>query len=196
MGVLIRRRDQLLFPLSVLLVAAALAATAIHASDASADNETVVFIVRHGEKVDSSDDAALSELGQTRAQELARVLADAEIDYVHSTGYARTKGTAAPLAKVRGLKTQAYDRADAKLLVSKIRKLGGRHLVVGHSSSIRSVIRELGGEPGKPINVEGEYDRLYVITIAHDGHATTTLLRYGEPYRAAVAEVVGHQAAH
>ena len=139
----------------------------------------VVFFVRHAEKVDSSRDAQLSKVGRDRAKELARVLKDAELTHVHSTDFARTKATAKPVADHHGLKVELYDRYNATALIQQLRATGGRHLVVGHSSSIPGAIRELGGNPGSRINYTDEFDRLYVVSVDSMGHTNTVLLRYG-----------------
>ncbi len=40
----------------------------------------------------------------------------------------------------------------------------------------------LGGDPVGSID-EMEYDRVYLVTVGADGGVTSTLLRFGEPYR-------------
>ena len=41
----------------------------------------------------------------------------------------------------------------------------------------------LAGKPGSPINEQGEFDRLYIVTVAANGKASTLLLRYGKPFQ-------------
>jgi len=71
-------------------------------------------------------------------------------------------------------------------LVQKLGETGSRHLVVGHSATTTQMVESLGGKPGSPINDEGEFDRLYIVTIGADGAVGTILLRYGTPYSPAV----------
>jgi hypothetical protein len=68
------------------------------APSASQDEPLVVFLVRHGEKADLTEDAELSAAGRERAAALARTLRSAEIEYVHSSDFIRTRETAAPTA--------------------------------------------------------------------------------------------------
>lgn len=77
---------------------------------------------------------------------------------------------------------QLYDPRDLPGLVEKLRRAGGRHLVVGHSNTTPAVVELLGGEPGQPINEAGEYDRLYNVSIGPDGTTSSVMLRYGEPF--------------
>ena len=143
---------------------------------------TVVFLVRHAEKVDASRDPELSPAGRMRARALVRVLGDAGIQQVHSTDYLRTRDTAAPLAEELGVETRLYDPRDLDALVETLRAAGGRHLVVGHSNTTPVVVGLLGGEPGDPIEEKSEYDRLYVVWVRGEV-VSTSLLRYGESAR-------------
>ena len=142
----------------------------------------VVFLVRHGEKVDASGDPELSPAGQERAATLATVLKDASLGQVHSSDYIRTRDTAAPSAAAHGLEVQLYDPRDLPALATRLRAAGGRHLVVGHSNTTPALVELLGGRPGSEIDEPAEYDRLYIVTIGKDGASSSVLLRYGTPY--------------
>ena len=137
----------------------------------------VVYLVRHAEKVDDSRDPALDDLGKARATLLAQMLHDAGVTHVWSTDYLRTQHTARPLAVAAGLSVTSYDPRDLPGFAAKLRSSAGRHLVVGHSNTTPQLVQALGGDPGTPID-DGEYDRLYVVTIA-GGTVTTSLLRFG-----------------
>jgi probable phosphoglycerate mutase len=141
----------------------------------------VVFLVRHAEKVDASENPKLSTAGKARALTVAKTLRDADIQYVHSTDFIRTKKTAAPIATKSGVKVELYEAADLPALVGQLKGKGGRHLVVGHSNTTPKLVALLGGEPGPKIQ-EMEYDRLYMITIGKDGDASTVLIRFGEAF--------------
>ena len=141
----------------------------------------VVFLTRHGEKADLSEDPELSAAGRERAMVLARTLRSAQIEYIHSSDFIRTRNTAAPTAAEYSLEMELYDHQDLHSLVEKLRRTGGRHLVVGHSTTTPQMVELLGGEPISAIN-EGEFDRLYIVTIDRDGSARSVLLRYGKPY--------------
>jgi phosphohistidine phosphatase SixA len=152
------------------------------APSASQHEPLVVFLVRHGEKADFTEDAELSAAGRERAAALARTLRSAEIEYVHSSDFIRTRETAAPTAAEYGLEVELYDPRELPTLVEKLRGTGGRHLVVGHSITTPPMVELLGGEPTSAINEEGEYDRLYIVTIGSDSTASSVLIRYGQPY--------------
>jgi len=114
---------------------------------------------------------------------LADVLRSANIDQIHSSDYTRTKETAAPIAKNLSKRTQIYNPKKLEELVTKLKDAGGRHLVVGHSNSTPSLVKLLGGDSISKINDDGEYDRLYMVTITKDGTVSSVLLRYGLPYK-------------
>ena len=141
----------------------------------------VVYLVRHAERdEDGTSDPPLSDAGRARAELLASMLADAGIQRVHATPYNRTVQTAAPMAMDLGLdEVEGYDGRDLTSLNDVLRGAGGRHLVVGHGSTTRTLVEVLGGEPG-PLIEEFEFDRLYIVTVAGD-EVSTTLIRYGTP---------------
>lgn len=139
--------------------------------------ETVVVLVRHGEKVDDSVDARLSDQGQARARALAAILRDAGIDAVYSTDFTRTRETARPTAEMVSKPIEIYNTDDLEGFAKRLRDRGGRALVVGHSNTTPEVVRLLGGDPGPPIG-EAEYDRLYLLVLSPSGETTTTILRF------------------
>ena len=149
---------------------------------ASEHEPLLVFLVRHGEKVDASEDPELSAAGRNRATALARILRSAEVEYVHSSDFIRTRDTAAPTAIAHGLEVELYDPRDLPTLAETLRRTGGRHLVVGHSTTTPPMVELLGGKSSSAINEEGEFDRLYIVTIGRDGVAQSVVLRYGKAY--------------
>ena len=159
-----------------LFVLALILTTAVWADDEPAS--TLVFLVRHAEKVDSSRDPELSAAGSERAKELANMLRSAGLEHVHSTDFIRTRDTAAPTAAAQSLEIELYNGRDLAALAKKIRAAGGRHLVVGHSNTTPEMVELLGGDAGPPIREKDEYDRLYVLTIAKNGEVESVLLRY------------------
>ena len=142
----------------------------------------VVFLVRHAEKADLTEDPELTPAGKVRSLELAKMLRSANIDYVHSSDFIRTRETAAPTSQEFGLTTNIYDPGDLEALATMIRETGGRHLVVGHSNSTPNMVAMLGGDPGTDINEASEYDRLYIVTTSIDGQVSSVLMRYGQPF--------------
>lgn len=143
---------------------------------AAPEQPLVVFLVRHAEKVDSTDASPLTEIGEARAEALAHTLRDAQLDEVHASNYRRTQQTAEPVASAAGLKVQTYDAGDLPALATALAEARGRHLVVGHSNTTPAMVRLLGGE-ATPID-EREHDRLYMLT-TRGAETSTELLRYG-----------------
>jgi phosphohistidine phosphatase SixA len=176
----------LLLPVGALLHAAALAGQQTPAPLTGEAGMSVVYLVRHAERAeDHPTDTNLSEAGHARAGELARLLADVPLDRVFSTDYRRTRQTAGPAAGARGLEIETYDGSGEGMarFAGTLRATPGHHLVVGHSNTTPWLVRALGGDPVSEIDAM-EYDRLYIVVIAADGSVTSTLLRFGEPFRA------------
>lgn len=153
---------------------------------ADAEAATVVYLVRHAEAVypppaDDPGDPPLNEAGRRRAERLAEVLGDAGVTRILSTDLQRTRQTAAPLAERLGLEVELYDPSDLAGLAERLRGLGGRLLVSGHSNTTPELVRLLGGEPGSPIDERTEFDRLYLVLLEPGRPPRTLLLRYGGP---------------
>jgi hypothetical protein len=126
---------------------------------------SLVVLVRHAEKAeDPADDPPLSAVGEERARELARTLADAGITRIHSTDTRRTMDTVRPLAEALGLEIERYDSRDLDGMATRLRTLPGRHLVVGHSNTTDVLSGRLGGATFGEIDEPWEYDRLYFLT--------------------------------
>jgi len=154
--------------------------------EAWAADVTTVILVRHAEKmVVTHHDPALSEAGAARATELARVLADVPIDAIYVTQFLRTHETAGPIAKARGIEPirvkagAAYGAELAKTIREKHQ--GQTVLVVGHTNSTVSLMRELGVE-NPPEIAETRYDDLFICTMS-DGKTRMLPLRFGAPVR-------------
>ena len=143
------------------------------------DPHLIAYLVRHAEKA-AGPDPTLTEAGQARAIALAETLRHADIDTVYSSDYKRTRETAAPIADMLAVEVQLYDPDHLEALASRLKKTGGRALVVGHSNTTPRLVWLLGGEPGSPIDEASEYDRLYVVTTYANPYVNTDLRRYGQ----------------
>jgi len=130
----------------------------------TATAESTIFIVRHGERADSSNDSDLSAAGRARAEALAKMLSDAKITAIYATEFKRTQQTAAPLAKALGITVTTVQLKDKDALVAKLRALNGNALVVGHGNTIPDLVKALG--ISEPINIgENDYDNLFEIVL-------------------------------
>tara|TARA_R110000787_G_scaffold76784_3_gene169136 strand:+ start:564 stop:1079 length:516 start_codon:yes stop_codon:yes gene_type:complete len=143
--------------------------------------EHTIYLVRHAEK-QAGDDPSLTPAGAERAALLAETLRDAGIVRIYSTDYARTRETAAPLAKAVSAAVTLYNPSDLSAFASQLKNESGIVLVVGHSNTTPALVESLGGDPGPEINEAAEYDRLYVVSIRGD-QVETELRRYGAPYQ-------------
>ncbi len=143
-------------------------------------SSSIVFIVRHAEKVDTSTASPLTAEGHARGELLADMLRDAGIEQIYSSDFVRTRETAAPLARRLALEVELYDATALPELAEKLKRAPAvRVLVVGHSNTTPDVVALLGGDPVGPI-ADNEYDRLYVVYLGAD-RSTSTLLRFGAP---------------
>ena len=130
----------------------------------TATAESTIFIVRHGERADSSNDSDLSVAGRARAEALSKMLSDAKIIAIYATEFKRTQQTAAPLAKALGITVTTVQLKDKDALVAKLRALNGNALVVGHGNTIPDLVKALG--ISEPINIgENDYDNLFEIVL-------------------------------
>ena len=107
-----------------------------------------VVVTRHAEKAVTNRDAQLSDAGRSRAAYLAKLLQDADVEYVHSTDFKRTKATATPTAETISAKVNLYAPSALPDLVAEIRRTRGRHLVVGHTNTVLKTVELLGGFGG------------------------------------------------
>lgn len=148
--------------------------------------DTVVVLVRHAEKAaDDPKDPTLSPAGQARAQALLAVLAHAPPSHAYATQFRRTQLTAAPAAHASGAEVQvltatADTAADSKVLVDDLLAhwRGRTVLVVGHSNTVPALVEALSGQAIAALS-DGDYDRLYIVSIGADGSKRLVQSRYG-----------------
>lgn len=141
---------------------------------------TTVIIVRHGERgPDQGTETPINEKGQERAEELARVLADAGITRIIVSEYIRTRQTAAPLAAALKIGPEAVpvrDGVDA--LAARIGELKGETvLVISHHGRIEPLIEKLGG--GKVTLTDASYDNIFLLTLPAGGPPRLVTVKYG-----------------
>jgi broad specificity phosphatase PhoE len=153
---------------------------------AAAQPARSVILVRHAERAGgASPEVGISEAGRCRAEVLAGMLADAGVRQIFTSEVGRTQQTAAPLAKKLNLTPEVVLAKEVDVLVAKLRSgpAGATVLVVGHSNTVPDIIQGLGGGAVAPI-ADGEYDRLFVVTLNGPNQATVVTLHYkgcGQP---------------
>ena len=142
--------------------------------------------IRHAERASSDRDSELSALGESRARDLARFLADVPLERVYSSDFRRTRDTVGPLRELRPLPLEIYDPSELGALAALIRERGESVVVAGHSNTTPALVRALGGRsPGSPdvlpeVLDESLYDRVYVLRIG--ARRTETMLYHLPPF--------------
>ena len=136
---------------------------------------TTIYLVRHAEKVDSSRNSGLTELGKLRAQAFSKLLQGAQLTHVFSTPFIRTRDTAAPTALMHQLEIEEYDADKAAQFASKLRTLPGTVLVVGHSNTIPDLVNRLTGENFEALD-ERVYDKVYIVKYEDDLYSSLEII--------------------
>src|SRR5678816_20762 len=139
---------------------------------------TTVILVRHAEKKiePSNPDPDLAPEGVERAQEIARVFADAGINAIYATQYKRTQQTVKPLSDRTGVAVTQLDSSQTNELLRRIQTThrGQTVFIAGHNNTVPAMVSELSGET-YPVIPESEYDNLYIVTIIHISEPTRLL---------------------
>ncbi|NBU25646.1 MAG: hypothetical protein EBS39_08510 [Gammaproteobacteria bacterium] len=182
---ILRRRAPFLAPFWVAGVSA-LAGLAFlfivgKATIAIAGETTTVIVLRHAEKMaEPADDPALSPVGIARAERLATLLGSTQIAAVYASDTRRAQQTAAALAARRGLPVTVRDGRDVRGLLEEIgaRQVGRTVVVVGHSDTVPAIVAALTRGRNRVTLVEGEFDRLFIVTVTRFGPPAMTELRY------------------
>jgi len=129
-----------------------------------------VYVVRHAEKVASTDSGAkmmandppLSEAGKVRAIVLKDELGNKHIKHIYSTNTIRAMSTAEPLSQAMKIKVESYSNIDS--LVNLIKITTGNILVVGHSNTVDDIVNKLCGKTKISTDLKDpEYDNLFVL---------------------------------
>ena len=169
--------------LALIVLVALVAAPALKAQETR-----IVVLVRHAEAGgEPQGDPPLTEVGQDRAQALARVLERAAIGTIVVSGLQRTQFTAAPVAAARGIEPIVVETsgglgAHVAAVAAAVRAAPAGHavLVAGHSNTIPAIIHALGG-PAMDELCHGEFRRLFVMELGAAGSARLITADYGPP---------------
>ena len=135
-----------------------------------------LVLVRHGEKLDESDDAQLSPAGEARAARLAELLAPLNIKAIFVSERLRTQQTAQPLAQRLGITPTVIPARERSSLTSRLRSAPKSDvaLVVGHSNTLPMIFAELGVDAAhRPTSIE--YADVFILIRRAPG--SSTLLR-------------------
>ena len=138
--------------------------------------QEAIYLVRHAERANQSEDPPLSTEGVGRSYRLRDMLKDAGITRIFTSELRRTIETAAPLASAIHVSPQQIspDALAAKIAASNARD---RILVVGHSNTLPALLRALRVEP--PITIADDaYDNLFIVVFPRDGRPVLLRLKY------------------
>ena len=92
------------------------------------------YVVRHGEKLNQTDDSPLNEAGFRRAEVLADTLSDNNLSRIFVSDKQRTQQTAAPTAAVFNLDPIIVPKTETDQLIAQLKEVTGKNvLVVRHS---------------------------------------------------------------
>ncbi|MDH5433097.1 MAG: histidine phosphatase family protein [Gammaproteobacteria bacterium] len=139
-----------------------------------ASEETVIYLVRHAEKVqDGTKDPTLSEQGVARSKKLAELLKDKNIRVIYSTDFKRTRLTAKPLADRLGIEIKLYDYKKLSELANTLKNSKQNILVVGHSNTTPELVELISGKVVEPIK-EIEYSKLFTIKLLVEDYIVGT----------------------
>ena len=154
-----------------------------------------LILVRHTEKAkDDRVDPSLSEAGQARAEEFARMFSAAGVTSLLHSEYKRTRNTLAPLAKALEIESETIGASEMPKMLERLRtaKAGEVIAIAGHSNTIPAIAYAFGVTLPDlaPIDKGSKlaygylpheaYNRVHVLTPGTEGKATLVELRYGE----------------
>ena len=140
-----------------------------------ATEPTLVYLVRHAEKVDQSKDPDLSARGFERAEELAVFFEKVPIHALYASQYQRTQKTLTPIAVAKQLQPFIIDAGSPEDLVNRVKQKTGRTiLIAGHSNTLPDLIKRLGG-PELTID-DAEYRNIFLLILS-EGKTTLQQLQ-------------------
>ncbi|WP_108868311.1 SixA phosphatase family protein [Aquimarina aquimarini] len=140
---------------------------------------TTYFFIRHAEKDLSNPkdhNPKLTESGKIRSKNWAKILEDTPIDYVYTTDYIRTKKTAAPIAKSKGLEMKIYNPKKLNDIDFQQNTIGKTTVVVGHSNTTPTFVNKIIGKNKYNSIDETIYGKLFIVKITGEVITDTVLI--------------------
>ena len=132
---------------------------------AQSDDMFSIFLVRHSEKEQMSDDSfdlPLSKCGKQRSVALSSFLSEVHLDVVYSTDFTRTKHTALPTADKKGIEISLYNDQDIRSFSTHLIENRQNALVVGHSNTTGVLAGLLANQKVEDIELH-IYDYIYQV---------------------------------
>lgn len=145
---------------------------------ASAQNDRVIFLVRHAERgPDSSDAALLNAAGEQRARCLAQTLRDSHIGKIYVTDIKRTQQTADPLAQELHLQPTVVAKANTSELLRDLKADSNKGvLVVGHADTLPAIVERLGA--GSLSSNGVDYDLMMIVPVVNGKIQSLVAIHY------------------
>ena len=142
--------------------------------------KTTVWLVNHAEKTQTD---ALSDMGQTRANDLMNTLKHKNIAIIYVTSEKVSLQTADPLAERNKISPRMYADSVQKLAEYIKKNLTGKNvLIVADYKTIIRLVSALGGSSPFDMLNEGDYDQLFSITLKSSGNADSFVRYYGKSH--------------
>jgi broad specificity phosphatase PhoE len=129
---------------------------------------TTIYLIRHAEKADNSQNSELSEEGIKRSVRWTKLLEKIPIDIFYTTLTRRAQMTGSTIATSKQKEMIFYDFSNFSLKEVIKNHPGKTILIVGHSNTIPKQINHFLGEEIYPQIDENEFGNLYTITIKGD----------------------------
>lgn len=146
-----------------------------------AQDQTTFILVRHAEKAnDGTDNPPLNEVGLQRANNLAALLVDQDIDALYSTPFIRTETTLTPIGREKGIEVKNYDpfAGAGWLSVAMKKHAGGTIVISGHSNTIPVLANALLGEERFQQFDDNDYSNLIIIVTSKIGEGKLVRLKF------------------
>ncbi len=147
----------------------------------SESNQTQIYILRHTEKIDNSEDPGLSIAGEKRAAYWRKVLQYIQFDQILATNYKRNSETASIIAQGFNTKIEFYHPMSFEVLEFIAKVKGQTVLIIGHSNTIPDMANRILGESIYDPLSHKDYNKLILITINEDGSTSSTTLHIEVP---------------
>ncbi len=143
-------------------------------------NITTLFLVRHAEKVDDTDESDLTPAGKKRAEKLAALIKSVPLSYVATTKYKRVLNTIGPAATQQAAPFLTYSpKTIQPFLINLLKREKGKNILVGgHSNTIPKCLNVLTNTQKYEDIPHGEYDHFYVVYLKAIGDAEVMEFRY------------------
>jgi 2,3-bisphosphoglycerate-dependent phosphoglycerate mutase len=132
------------------------------------NNTTTYYFIRHAEKVDSSKNPDLSEIGLERAKLWNEIFSEINIDAIYSTDFKRTLQTITPIANSKKVTIINYNPKTIDIESFKKNTLGKKVLVVGHSNTIPNFVNQIINKKIYSDIDDVTFGNLYIVTINGD----------------------------